>query len=342
MNKTNSLLFVLALAGASAAWAEVRNPKPDWVDSQSVEYAQDRYITGVGAGDDRSVAQDRARAEISKVFSANVKVDTTLTESEINTGQGSTTRNSFSQSIAQNVKTLSEKVLEGVQVVEHWQDNASRVHYALAVLDRAKARAGVIEKLKEFDKQAQEWKDQLEKGGEKLARAKAGMRLMTLLKARADLNGELRVIEAAGRGLDSPLDEGAAKAAAAKAVSALDVAVDMSGQGSDEVETGLVRGLTALGLQAKVGAGRDPDITVEGKMETASLPGDGSKWKWARSNVTVSVKDARTGKIVSRFDASDREASSSYEEAVRRSHVELAKRLSDKISEAVTSYFENN
>lgn len=335
------LTFSLGLVGA--AGADPRNPRPDWVDGASIEFPRERYVTGVGIGDDRATAEERARGEIAKVFSANITVDTTVSETESTAGQGGATNNAFSQQIAQNIKTVSQRALEGVQLVENWQDAATRVHYTLAVLDRAKAKAGLIEKLGDLDRQTAEWRDVLEKSDEKLPRAKAAMRLLTVIKARNQLNSDLRVLDEGGQGLKSPIDEAVVRPLAAKAIAALNVVVDMTGTGSAEVETAIVRGLASFGLQSSPSeATNAADIIVEGKVDTKAVPADDSRWKWARSTVTISVKDARAGKTVSRFDASDREASSNYDEAVRRSHLELATRVTEKISQAITTYFENN
>jgi hypothetical protein len=341
MKTSKTILALTALLLSATASADPRNPRPDWVDAQSMEYPQETYVTGVGAGDDRATARDRARAEISKVFSTNVTVDTNLTESEDTTNKDGASSNKFSQSIAQTVKTASQKVLEGVQVVEDWQDTATRVHYALAVLERSKARAAITDKIADLDKQALQLKAEMEATDLKLAKAKAAMRLLAVLKARAGLNSELRVVDNSGQGVKAVIDEGAVRPEAAKAVAALNVSVDMTGSAADEVETAIVSGLNSFGLQASVN-GKNADIGVEGKVETKAMKGDGSKWQWARSTVTISLKDPHTGKTFSRFDASDREASADYEEAARRSHVELAKRVSTQVSAAITTYFENN
>lgn len=113
-----------------------------------------------------------------------------------------------------------------------------------------------------------------------------------------------------------------------------------SGRAPDEVETGIVKGLNSFGLHAK--SGTSGDIVVEGKVTTAPLETSGDKrWKWARTSVTVSIKDGRSGATIARFDATDRQASADYNEAVRRSYVELGKKVSEQVKEAITAYFEN-
>lgn len=219
-----TLWIMTALLCASAAKAGSR---PDWIDGASRQYPRDRYLVGVGMGDDRAVASDRARAEISKIFTTQVSVTTNVNEAEATSKQGSKTENSFSQAISQSLQTVSKKMLEGVEVVENWKDGATMQQYALAVLDRAKALAAVKDKIDDFDKQAQQWKSQMDSSSDKVGKVKAAMKLLALLKARAGLNGDLRVLDPGGKALPSPFDEAALRAEAAKTVSELDVVVDI-------------------------------------------------------------------------------------------------------------------
>ncbi|OGR99317.1 MAG: hypothetical protein A2V88_03825 [Elusimicrobia bacterium RBG_16_66_12] len=201
--------------------------RPDWVDGNSRQYPRDKYLVGVGMGDDRATASDRARSEISKIFTTNVNVTTNLNESESSSKQGSKTENSFSQAISQSLQTASRKVLEGVEVAENWKDGATMQQYALAVLDRSKALAAVKDKIDDFDKQAQQWKSQMDSASDKVGKVKAAMKLLALLKARTELNGEVRVLDPGGKTIPSPFDEAAVRAEAAKTVAELDVIVDI-------------------------------------------------------------------------------------------------------------------
>ena len=212
---------MLCAAGAKA------DSRPDWVDGTSRSYPREKYLVGVGVGDDRATASDRARSEISKIFTTNVNVTTNLHESETNSRAGAKTENSFSQAISQNLQTASKKVLEGVELAENWKDSGTMQQYALAVLDRSKALAAVKDKLDDFDRQAQQWKSQMDSASDKVGKVKAAMKLLALLKARVELNGEVRVLDPGGKTIPSPFDEAAARAEAARTVAELDVIVDI-------------------------------------------------------------------------------------------------------------------
>ena len=341
MNRTlvSSAVVTLSLMAFSAD-VRAKPSKPDWVDGPSMEYPRGQYLTGVGMGDERATAEDRARGEIARVFSTAVTVKTHLTESETNTTQGSKSESNFSQAVDQSVETVSQKVLQDVSVVESWKDEAVMKYYALAVLDRAKSKTAFTEKLQEFDKEIAKWKESLDGATERLGRVRAAMKLLAVLKARSELNEALRVVDASGKGLPAPIDEAEVRPQAAKALAALNVFVDLSGEGAKPVATGIIKGLAGTGLQAKVGQSDDADITIEATIETTTSEGK-DEWKWARSTATVSLKDARASKTFLQFDAFDREASADSKEAVRRSRLALGKKVSAKVGEAITEYFEN-
>ena len=178
-------------------------------------------------GDDPTTAADRARSEISKIFTTNVSVTSNLNESESTSQRGSKTDTSFSQAISQSLQTASKKVLEGVEIAENWKDGASMQRYALAVLDRSKALSAVKDKIDDFDRQAQQWKSQMDQASDKVGKVKAAMKLLALLRARTELNGEARVLDPGGKTVPSPFDEAAVRAEAARTIAELDVIVDI-------------------------------------------------------------------------------------------------------------------
>ncbi|MBI5629489.1 MAG: LPP20 family lipoprotein [Elusimicrobia bacterium] len=331
-------LAAMSLAAAASLWAG--EPKKEWADGSSIEFPNEKYIIGVGVADSRAAAEDRARAEIAKIFSAQVTVSDASSALEASRQEGAKKESSFSQAVSQSVQTTSRKILEDAPIKDHWQDPATREQYALAVLDRGKGMLAVQEKISDFDRQIAQWKAEMEKAQEKFTLVKSAMKLMALLKARADVNSELRILDPEGKTIPSPVDEATLRIQAGKALAELEVMVDV-GEGSNRVETGIIQGLNKAGLQARAGAAGAPaDIAVEGRFETKPVEGGDPRWKWARSTGSFKLKD-KAGKIFLAFEVTDRQASADYSEALRRVQVELAKKASSQVSSAVTEYFEN-
>ncbi|MDD5302594.1 MAG: LPP20 family lipoprotein [Elusimicrobia bacterium] len=344
MNRLAVAAAVLAFSacggGAGLRKSSADGSRPVWVEGESPKWSRAQYVTGVGSADDEESAADRARGEISRVFSSNVSVDTTVDESETNVNSGGKTASSFSQQVAQSVRTASKKMLEGVEIVERWKDSAASRYYALATLSKSKAMAAVAEKTQALDADALQWKTKLDAAGDKFERAKAGAKLAALLKGRLDLENDRRVL--GGGPLPSTVDVSAAKAAAAKALEALDVVVIATGDHAEEVETGIVTGLVASGLMAKRGnPGDKGDLIVESQSAAQTIEGGDKSWKWSRGTATVTLKDGREDKAFSRFDVSDRQASADAGEARRRAAAGLAKKAAEKVSAAITDFFQN-
>lgn len=343
--RTNSALLILcALAAAGCGGTRpgtaAGSARPAWLDGESPRWPRARYIVGVGSADDEAGAAERARGEIARVFSTDVKVDTSLDEQEVNVSKDGASSSTFSQDVRQRVATASRKALEGADVVERWRDGATGRHYALAALPKDQALLAVAEKLHALDQEAAGYKSRLDAASGRFDKAKAAARLAALLEARAELEAEHRVL--GGGSHEGKLDAGAAKAAAAAALAALNVVVAAEGDGAAELTTGLVAGLNAAGLSAKpASSGMAADMLAEADLRFEPVAAGDPRWKWSRAVATVSLKEGREGKVFSRFDLSERQASADAGEARRRALAGLSKKAAEKTEAAIRAYFEN-
>lgn len=112
--------------------------------------------------------------------------------------------------------------------------------------------------------------------------------------------------------------------------------------GTKQVVTGVVKGLSVFGIQAKAGSASDQaDIIVEGEVETNPFQGNDARIKWARTTATISLRDGRTSKIFTQFNVTDKQGSGDYNEAVRRSQAEMSKKVAAQINTEIAAYFEN-
>jgi hypothetical protein len=344
MNRTSTLRLILlpaaaVLAAACAsgprrAGSSSGGPRPAWVEGDSARWPRASFVTGVGSADDQASAEDRARAEVARVFTADVSVQTTVAESETNTDRG----HSFSQNVAENVRTTTKKVLEGVDIVARWKDPTGR-YYALAALPKGQALLAVTEKTQTLDDEAAQWKKELDAAADKFSRAKAAAKLVALVKSREDLDAERRVL-GGGASPDGAVDAGAVRAEAAKALSALDVVVAVSGEGAEAVTTGVIAGLNAAGLSAKRGSASDPaDLRAIATVTAETADSGDPRWKRERASASVTLEDARAGRAFARFDVSAREDSVSASAARHRALTALSKDVAAKVSAAITAFF---
>jgi hypothetical protein len=349
---TRKLTFIFfsallcACAGARPRRAGVpgdvtAGPRPDWADGAGAEFPRARFLTGVGIADDQASAMERARGEISRVFSTLVTANSVATASETTTENKGAAATVSSQDVTQTVRSTSQKVLEGVEIVRGWREPSTGRYYSLAVLDRAKALAAMADRMEELDGQAKDLQARLASSPEKLDKVKYALRLRSLLKARDGLAADMRVL-APGQRPDDGFDPAAAAAAAARALGQLDVAVIMP-DGAAGVRTAVISALNAAGLDGREAKGPEgADIAVDCSAQFAQLadPDPRSAWKWSRGTASVSLKDVKTGRIFLSFEASAREASSSDGEARARAETSLGKKIAAEIGRGINSYFE--
>jgi len=344
--KTAGLIAALAfplfggcafLAGRHAA----TTARPDWIENWSAQYPSAEYLAGVGIGYSQASAEDFARGEIAKIFSAQVNVQESAAQTETDQSGAGAGISSLLTSASQNVRTVSHKVLEGSVIAQDWQDPQSGQYYALAVLNRQKAADSLTGQIGDLDFQVQHLESSLKRSPTPLARAKDAMGIVTDLAKRRDLSAELRVVGQSGEGTPAPVDAASAQSDAQSALAALNVVIHVEGDGSGVVTNGLIRGLNELGIQARQGdaAQKGLDISVTGSVFVSREDlGDASPWKRARGEADIRVEDAANSKTIAAIKPSSREDSQDYQTAVERSLDSLSQACAEQIKKAVSGY----
>lgn len=124
-------MFVALLAAGCAS----RSAPPDWVQGERpVAYPKSKYLTAIGAGEDLEAARAAAKAELSRIFAAQLSSEARLIEEEATRGGQSTSESSLL--VDTTIRTTLE--LQGVEVPLHWRDPRSGEIWALASLERSR------------------------------------------------------------------------------------------------------------------------------------------------------------------------------------------------------------
>jgi hypothetical protein len=123
------LMFSLGQSGCTSV------APPGWVNGEPAsEYPKSKFVTALGTGESLDAARATAKAELSRIFSAELSSEARLLEEETTRGN-----ESYSQS-SMLVDTMirSEVELQGAEVPLHWRDPKTGDVWALAVLERNK------------------------------------------------------------------------------------------------------------------------------------------------------------------------------------------------------------
>jgi hypothetical protein len=137
----SAILLLAACAGRTVVESDLGiRGAPDWVNegSQALNDQGGRLIHGVGqapAMDDPalqiSTADNRARAEIARVFSTFVDMAANDYVSAAATGG----ERASLQQVSQQIRNSTQVNLSGARIIAHWKDKRSGTVYSLAELD---------------------------------------------------------------------------------------------------------------------------------------------------------------------------------------------------------------
>jgi hypothetical protein len=136
---------------------------PEWVMKGSGAYGgeEGRVFYGVGSVTGiknhalaRTTADNRARAEIAKIF--EVYSASLMKDYMASTTAGDMSASSEEQHVEQAIKTFSATTLSGVQVVDHWFHPVDGTVYALARLD-LESFTDNLSKMKELNEKVRDY-----------------------------------------------------------------------------------------------------------------------------------------------------------------------------------------
>ncbi len=125
---------------------------PDWVDGRAASYPAAQYLIGRGQGNTASLARDRARADLAKIFEVRVR-EHSYERLEWQQGQGADAE--LQTRIMRDIRAQVGQVIKGMQIVGNWHDREGD-YYALAVLDRQATAKRLRKELMTCDRETQQ------------------------------------------------------------------------------------------------------------------------------------------------------------------------------------------
>ena len=305
--------------------------KPAWIDRESPQWPREMYVLGVGSADDRQAAEDRARADLARVFETHVSSVLAASESESSVKSDRGASHTGTVSVSDETRSTTDKVLEGVEIVEVWEDAETKRIYALAALDRQQAAARLDARMGALEEGAKPLRARLE-GPDKSDGLAAALRLLRVERERRAVKQELGIVAPGRAPRAGPPEETAARAF----ISGLSVAVAIKGDRNGVVRNAVVSGLTAAGFTVKPDAAQ-ADLRGAGTLSVQSL-GLKDGWYWSRANVGIALEDPASSRVVINLTASARDASRVETESDGRVLKKVSEKVRTEIPAAITSW----
>lgn len=310
--------------------------KPDWVDGSSARYPDVSYIVGVGLGDSRPSAENSAYAALARVFRAQIHSTSRGAEDFRQTEKGKKIEIDRTIDIQDQTEVSTDKVLEEVRIAERWADPVSKVNYALAVLDRAKAASHLRQKSLAAGMEAKEWAERARKSSDPLAQIRALRKAILAARLAEGYDADLRVTQPAGTA--GPLPLVSAAELSNQLTTLLDqhfrIGVHLTGPHADAVQNAILAGLHEKGF---TGGSRE-DIVIGGDVGFEEVDLKDPQWHYVRWTAHLTLTQKETEKVFGSITRSGREGQLSSTEADRKALIALQSEMTQTIGETLLNF----
>ncbi|MGA1868462.1 MAG: LPP20 family lipoprotein [bacterium] len=318
MKKLLLLMFLLSALPAFAA-----SKKPDITP----EYSASKYLTATGIGQSEQEARRQAKAEMSSIFESTVmsSVLSIVRSATSESGEETVTRDA-----EQKIGVLSAVELKGVTIGKTWYDEKQNVYYALAVLNRQKARREWQEKIDSMDDKIEITLNSLESMPSPFSKLRSLLHINKLWLERQVIASRLRVLGFEDASItDYEIRDIYKKIHSIKA--SMRIYLDFAEDNYTKTVASLIS--EQLGQEGYIiTTERDnSNITLKGSVTLEQVDIKNPDWKYARATVSVAIMDTHTNEIVGKIEENKRGSHLTYSEAAHNAIKKVSKVLTVRI-----------
>jgi len=316
-----------------------RGKRPDWVDGESSEYPTSFYMTGVGYAPDRQTAENKARAEISKIFYSKINASNRTYQEFLQTTYKGKSKVTESISIEDIAKVSTQKVLSGVSIAQvYLQSKPDKLFYALAILDREQSQRILRQKIEQLDDDIQKLfaDSQVEK--DKLIQIKNLNTCIEKFIIRMVYNAELRIVSRSGEGIPPTVRFTEIKKQLTDILLRdFLIALSVKGTRSSDIKEALVEALNKKGFSISDDFA-SASVVVRGNVNIRPFEQGSSEWKFVRWKAYFDLVDQKGQAVFGSIKKTGKEGHLNVSQAEERAVRKIRKILATDIADDITKY----
>lgn len=292
-----SILSIGLVACASSGGPSGNGPgtangaKPGWVDGRSTRYDDTMYLRGVGIGDTPQICDNRARAELAKIFHAHIRQASSDWQHYFTKVSAAGSVRVEAMDIRVLTQVSTDYVIQGSEVKERWQN------YCLAVIDRMQAARRLVDEMDRLDVQIAAYVREGDKATDATSKFMHYKKAMSMLEKRQALNVELRIV--AHRSKPALTDWATLVSKFTTAKANIKVGLKLTGSKVATLQTCLAEQLTKEGIQVQE-ASSDIDMIIHGTV-TMAKAGYVLGSHMVRAEMNVRINNVENGKTIAAF-----------------------------------------
>ncbi|WP_455367044.1 LPP20 family lipoprotein, partial [Kaarinaea lacus] len=282
-----ALILVTHLLACSSTGSKPGS-EPDWVSGKSSKYTNQRYLLGRGQADNTATAEDRARADLAKVFVVNVNVADIDKQKFTSSSVGGQSASEMTSEVSRTIITSTDQMLKGVQIADIWKDESTATVHALAVLPRQQAAQGLRQEISRLDSLTRLSIEAAANANDPLDKIAHARRAVIAQQERLGHQQALRIIDTSGRGDPPEYDMAKLITDYEKLLPRVKIKPVMVGENEGIVASALPAALSSAGFS--VTDSDDADYVMEVSLKLAeTFQKEG--WFWGRGVLLMNLRD---------------------------------------------------
>jgi len=286
-----SVVTVMALLLSACSSAPQR---PDWLSSDTPHYSNNNYLLGRGEAPTLEQAKDRARSDLAKIFEVAVNESSEDVRVFESRSQAGAVQSDNQARVARTTLTHTDRVLEGVRIAETWQDPKTQNFYALAVLKRSQAAAGLRQEISQLDEATQRYLDQARDSKDLLDKIAMAQRAPQAQEERAGFQQTLKVVDRSGQGMPSKWSTARLRADAEGLRARLRIAVEVGPGAPARLATITAGALSDAGYKTVPAKEADYVLVTSVNMLDPILR---EGWYWVTGQIDVQLRDSGNDRV---------------------------------------------
>ena len=317
----------------------IKGKRPDWVDTESKHYPPDRFLIAVGYGPDRPAAEDKARAEIAKIFYSDIHSSNRTYQEILETTTGGQTRTRESINFEEITRVSTRRVLSGVRIAQVYQESEPNPQfYALAVIDRYRTEKILQDKIEELDRDIQKLYLETQGQQDKLGQVQNLQLCVRKHILRQAYDTELRIISPNGRGIPQAVSFMEIKNRLNEVLlKDFFIALSIGGFRADEIQRTLVEALNQKGFAISEEI-QKTSVLLRGTIEIEPIKQGLSEWKFVRWKVYFDLVDRQDGAVFGSVQKSGKAGHLTHAQAEERAILKMRTILAEEISEDLINF----
>ena len=317
----------------------IKGKRPDWVDTESKHYPPDRFLIAVGYGPDRPAAEDKARAEIAKIFYSDIHSSNRTYQEILETTTGGQTRTRESINFEEITRVSTRRVLSGVRIAQVYQESEPNPQfYALAVIDRYRTEKILQHKIEELDRDIQKLYLETQGQQDKLGQVQNLQLCVRKHILRQAYDTELRIVSPNGRGIPQAVSFMEIKNRLNEVLlKDFFIALSIGGFRADEIQRTLVEALNQKGFAISEEI-QKTSVLLRGTIEIEPIKQGLSEWKFVRWKVYFDLVDRQDGAVFGSVQKSGKAGHLTHAQAEERAILKMRTILAEEISEDLINF----